>query len=378
MSVINKMLRDLDQRRATALDPALRAGVVTATDRSGPSGMPSRSLWRSARGAGALFLLAVLLGAAWYWHGQTPESHPPAPQGGTMNPAPVAVPAASASLPAASADLAAVAPASQSASVPSSVAPASAALALVTSPPLEPVVAEPSAVAVPPAPKVSVKPLSPATVESPGLRLSSSLSMKPHAGPAVPVLSAAAPVGASLAANGPDPAVAAQRQQTATRDVLAQAQSLYSSGSADAAIQLLQDSLQAAERASPPAPAATQLALVRELARMELALGRASAVLELLGRVEPLLSGQADVWAVRANAAQRLGRHPEAVQFYATALQTRPSEPRWLLGSAVSQAALGQLASAAELAEKARAIGPVSKDVWTYLRQQGVNLSDRP
>jgi MSHA biogenesis protein MshN len=376
MSVINKMLRDLDQRRATSLDPALRAGVVTATDRTGSSRKASRSLWRGARGAGALFLVAVLLGAAWYWNGQTPESHPPAPQGVATEQARVAVPAASASLPTAAADLAAGAPANQGASA--LVAPASSALALAPSPLPETVGVEPSAAPVPPAPKVSGKAMSPASVESPGLRLSSSLSMKPHAGLAAPVVSVAAPVGASLAANGPDPAVAALRQQTATRDVLAQAQSLYSSGSADAAIQLLQDSLQAAERASPPAPAATQLALVRELARMELALGRAAAVLELLGRVEPLLSGQADVWAVRANAAQRLGRHPEAVQFYATALQTRPSEPRWLLGSAVSQAALGQLASAAELAEKARAIGPVSKDVWTYLRQQGVNLSDRP
>ncbi len=169
----------------------------------------------------------------------------------------------------------------------------------------------------------------------------------------------------------------AQRQQNAAREALVQAQGLYNGGSADAAMALLQDALSVAERASPPAPVAVQLSLVRELARMELAQGRAAAVLELLGRVEPLLAGQADLWAVRANAAQRLGRHQEAVQFYATALQTRPAEQRWLLGSAVSLAALGQLSQAAELAEKARAIGPVSKDVLGYLRQQGVALPDK-
>lgn len=371
MSVINKMLRDLDQRRATALDPALRAGVAMAPGRSGVPGPASRSAWRGARGAGALLLLAVLVGAAWYWSAQTAQGHPPAqpevevPQG----PVAIASPAAPAPLPAASVP---------AASVPA--APASASTTLAPAPVLaaQPVPVEGAVVPASAAPKVPARVPGAQALEAPGLRFSPSLLMKPHAASTAPASSAGVAAPAAPAALGPDPAVAAQRQQTATRDVLAQAQSLYSTGSADAAIQLLQESLQTAERASPPAPAATQLALVRELARMELALGRAAAVLELLARVEPLLSGQADLWAVRANAAQRLGRHPEAVQFYATALQTRPSEPRWLLGSAVSQAALGQLASAAELAEKARAIGPVSKEVWAYLRQQGVNLSDRP
>lgn len=364
MSVINKMLRDLDQRRATALDPALRAGVAMAPGRSGVPGPASRSAWRGAHGAGALLLLAVLVGAAWYWSAQTAQGLPPAQPVVEVPQVAVAIasPAAPAPLPTASVPAA-----------PAWATPAPAPVLATQPGPVEAAVVPASA-----APKAPVRVSGAQALEAPGLRFSPSLLMKPHAASTAPANSAGVAAPAAPAAIGPDPAVAAQRQQTATRDVLAQAQSLYSTGSADAAIQLLQESLQTAERASPPAPAATQLALVRELARMELALGRAAAVLELLARVEPLLSGQADLWAVRANAAQRLGRHPEAVQFYATALQTRPSEPRWLLGSAVSQAALGQLASAAELAEKARAIGPVSKEVWAYLRQQGVSLSDRP
>jgi hypothetical protein len=59
-----------------------------------------------------------------------------------------------------------------------------------------------------------------------------------------------------------------------------------------------------------------------------------------------------------------------------TALQSRPTEQRWLLGAAVSLAALGQIASSAEMAEKARAAGPISKDVQAYLRQMGVPLKD--
>jgi hypothetical protein len=82
------------------------------------------------------------------------------------------------------------------------------------------------------------------------------------------------------------------------------------------------------------------------------------------------------MWALRANAAQRMGRHQDSVHAYMTALQSRPTEQRWLLGTAVSLAALGQTTSATEMAEKASAAGPISKEVQTYLRQMGVQLRD--
>jgi MSHA biogenesis protein MshN len=90
--------------------------------------------------------------------------------------------------------------------------------------------------------------------------------------------------------------------------------------------------------------------------------------------LEPALSNQADLWAVRGNAAQRLARHQESVQAYFKALALRPNEPRWMLGAAVSLAALGQLDAAAEQAEKARAAGVVSPEILAYLRQAGVPL----
>jgi tetratricopeptide (TPR) repeat protein len=88
------------------------------------------------------------------------------------------------------------------------------------------------------------------------------------------------------------------------------------------------------------------------------------------------LGNHADLWAIRANAAQRLGRHQDSVHAYMVALQSRPDEQRWLLGTAVSLAALGQISSATEMAEKARTIGPVSKDILAYLRQAGVTIRD--
>lgn len=335
MSVINKMLRDLDQRRASTLDPALRTGTGTPQRPAAVVSAPPYSVAVWGRAGGLVLGVGLLVLAVW-WALARFTGTPSTP------------------------DTVVAAPTVYKAIPPPAPAP--------TVPPL---LATP---VVQPVPPPSSKPARP---ESRDVMHFSTL-LTAVARVEVPTPPAPAPSVTRPASDLPDPAVAAQRQQTALRDVLVQAQSLYSGGSADAAIQLLQDSLHTAERASPPAPASVQLPLLRELCRMELAQGRAAAVLELLGRLEALISGQPDLWAVRANAAQRLGRHAEAIQFYAQALQSRPAEQRWLLGSAVSQAALGQLGLAAELAEKARAIAPVSKEVWAYLRQQGVALSERP
>ena len=154
---------------------------------------------------------------------------------------------------------------------------------------------------------------------------------------------------------------------------------MWNAGAREAAIDLLRDALLVAER-SPAAVSGheTVLAsLAREFARMELAEGRVSQALAMLTRLEPALSGMADVWALRGNAAQRLGRHQESATAYLMALKLRPDEPRWLLGAAVSLAAQGQLDAAAELAEKARTAGALSPEVTTYLKQLGVRLRER-
>ena len=170
-------------------------------------------------------------------------------------------------------------------------------------------------------------------------------------------------------------------RQSPALEALAQAQSLWNSGSHEAAIELLSEALTVAERAnlagSPSGNNSVLASLARELARMELAEGQVSQALAMLTRLEPALSGFADVWAVRGNAAQRLGRHQESAAAYTMALKLRPDEPRWMLGAAVSLAAQGQTAAAAELAEKARAGGVLSREVAAYLRQLGVALRER-
>ena len=144
---------------------------------------------------------------------------------------------------------------------------------------------------------------------------------------------------------------------------------------------LLREALASAERdhqsGTVPINTSVLSSLAREMARMELAEGRVKEALVMLTRLEPALSGVADVWALRGNAAQRLGRHEESAAAYLQALKLRPNEPRWMLGAAVSLAAQGQIATATELADKARAAGILSPEVAAYLKQLGVNLPER-
>lgn len=188
----------------------------------------------------------------------------------------------------------------------------------------------------------------------------------------------AASTAATATSTADGEAQTAQRQQQAVRDTLAHAQSLWSGGSREGAIDLLQQAVSAAERSTQASasnrPALVQL--VRELTRLLLADSRPLATWDVLARLEPLLGSEPDLLALRANAAQRLGRHQDSVQAYTAALQMRPGEQRWMLGAAVSLAALGQTAKATELADKARQLGPVAREVQSYLRQMGVVLRE--
>ncbi len=186
---------------------------------------------------------------------------------------------------------------------------------------------------------------------------------------------------ATTAARSPKPAEplpATNPRQAAALETLAQARNLWNAGSREAALDVMRQAVAVSERALASAPEPTALpafqTLVRELARMELAQGQVRQVLELLVRLEPLLADQADLWAVRGNAAQRLGQHQESVNAYGMALKLRPGEPRWMLAVAVSLAVQGQLTAAAEQAERARAAGVVNPEVLSYLRQLGVSL----
>ncbi len=388
MSVINKMLRDLDSRQAErpglAPAPDTRMGVVRDTlsvKSLGQSGREAQSLRRVVQ----LVMTVLALGgvAAWWYLNQAAPAQPPVPatqlaMSAKPQPQPVAPPV-------------------------SPSAPLVTNSMTVTPPPLS-VAAQPALVSRPESAKLPV----PASVPAPkpgadhanfSLKMDNLLRHAPSPAvatrpPAVgtprtasgPILSPSAPseplqattAASKVIASTPLTAPQGQARPPAAQEALAQAQQLWNAGSRSAAIDLLHEALILAERASlagaPSGSSSVIASIARELARMELAEGRVSQVLVLLTRLEPLLSDVADIWAIRGNAAQRLGQHPESAAAYLMALKLRPNEARWMLGAAVSLAAQGQTSAAAELAEKARDGGALSPEVASYLRQLGVPL----
>jgi hypothetical protein len=387
MSVINKMLRDLDHRQAAqtplasggpdasqgvAPQTPLRQGTASIGRASGASRSQSRRwIW-----IGLFGLVAAVGVAGWFWM----EANPGSFTGEVASAPVVATPAPSV----ASAPTAVVAPVAAVATPPESTpsAPGDSAVTVAAAA-AEPNVA-PGAMVLRMEQSLSARRALDALLSTPAPSVVASPRVPAptptHATVPTPnrpptALAAKAPAAAPVES---PPAV--QRQQQAGGDAIAQAQNLWNTGSHDAAIDLMQQSIAVAERAAKSGGGANAgsvlVPLVREMARMQLAEGRFGAVWEMLTRLELQLGNQADLWAIRANAAQRLGRHQDSVHAYMVALQSRPDEQRWLLGAAVSLAALGQTSSAAEMAEKARAVGPISKDILAYLRQAGVVFKD--
>ena len=378
MSVINKMLRDLDQRQAKtnasaapqASHSGLQAGTSVLGDYHKAAAQASGAIPRYARFVRLILactVLALIIGAAW-WMAQRVAPSTDLVGAGTVVAAAPAAPAVLAQ-PAASLPVA----------VEPLVAPLVAAAVSTPALPQSPIPAKPDRMALA-LPLVAMPTPTPAALTaastasakrestSLGLRMETTLTLSKLA--ELVAAPERAPVQASELPKGPTP-----------NEALERAQALWHTGSRDAAIDLLQDAVAVAERAGAGSSFAqgnpVLLPLVRELTRMQLAESRHGAVWDLLTRLEPQLGAASDLWAIRGNAAQRLGRHQDSVLGYMAALQSRPNEQRWLLGAAVSLAALGQTSSAAEMAEKARAVGVVSPEVLAYLRQMGVTLKDK-
>jgi len=346
MSVINKMLRDLDSRQpnqaANVVRPSggqsdLTAGTVVLGGQNAASAAPADQPGRSLR-VSLMVLVVGLLAALVWWVNQQPAALPatatPTVTPTATTPAPVAVVAQVAS--------------------PSAFSPT--AVAKVVAP--KPVEALAAAKALPA--KILTGQLKEATA------LSSTQSTNPSSvDSAVLLPSKATPPAAAAGPQAP------KVRPPATQEVLAQAQERWNLGERAPAIALLHSGITRLEGAG--ASEATALAaLTREYVRMTLAQGQASAASAMLIRLEQPLADVADIWALRGNVAQRLGHHPEAVRAYLRSLELRPNEPRWMLGAAVSLAAQGQVGPAGELAEQARHVGTMPTDVANYLRQLGV------
>lgn len=158
-------------------------------------------------------------------------------------------------------------------------------------------------------------------------------------------------------------------RQVAAEETIRVARILWGDGARPAALETLNEALASAEAARNNRATAS---LARELARLKVADNHARSALDLLMRLENLLGEDADSWALRANTEQRLALHAEAAESYLTALRLRPSEGKWMIGAAISLAAIGKQAEALVWVEQARERGAVTPTILVYLQQLGI------
>ena len=328
MSVINRMLQDLDARagRADGMADALPPAVTVVRERS----MPRRGLLMALA-----LVLAVALGVA-VWLARTqvikpvPVAAGPAPVVKTIVLAPVPMPAP----------------------------------ALAPEIKQEPVLAEAAPLAVP---KAEPKP-------APSIAA-------PVSEVAKPVIAAAPSVGGATRTDSPyrralndlaaghkadaiaalEQALQADPRNSAARETLVGL--LIEARRADEAMAQLQAAL---------ALDARQPALAMLLARLQI--GQGGDGIDTLLRGLPFAGGAADGGAAYhsflAGALQRSARHREAIAEYQAALQLAPDNGIWWMGLGLSLRADGQAAPSADAFRRARASGlPPELDAFVARQQ---------
>lgn len=346
MSVINRMLQDIDRRQAEADLGASTAhpDIRRVTRRAIPSSSSSGLVWNILLLAGG----GVLLVWAWYqWRAPSP----------TLTLAPPPVPQTA---------------------LPPSATLAQAVLPVPPAPPLLTAAADVSAAGLlPGAPEKrpredAVAPAKLATTPSEKLKMSMQLSLlvaeTPSLRPAIRSVAVTPTAAAPLAATTTITNVPVR--QVAADETIAAARALWADGARADAVATLRDALAGAE--SGRHQRATVL-LAREFARLEVADNRPQNALDLLRRLENMFGEDAEAWALRGNAEQRLALHTDATQSYLAALRLRPAEGKWMLGAAISLAAAGQLDEARVWVERARERDAVTPAIASYLQQLGIS-----
>ena len=353
MSVINKMLQDLDRRQALA-------GVGDAQIvRPSPTKVAGREwFWR---------ILAALLACLLGWMGWVAVQLLPgkalvtdaayqAAAAAKNQPAPKPAPPTPAAAPVAAASVPAAAPAPPPAAAPAaaeSPRPASDALRLAVQieTPMKATEPEPvKAEAAKPKPAPVIKP-KPATVDKRERTPSATDAAEAHFRRAALLLSHGRVSEAEdqlIAALNADAAHQAARQ-TYVALLLEQSRT-------DAARRVLQDAL-----ALNPAQATFALALARIHAEQR----DYYAALEVMDRAGSI-ARNADFQALRGAVLQRLARHGEAVEAYQNAIRGGTQPATTWVGLGISLEATGRKADAAQAYRRALAAGPIAPEAREY------------
>lgn len=111
-------------------------------------------------------------------------------------------------------------------------------------------------------------------------------------------------------------------------------------------------------------------AFVMLLARIMVEGGDAPGALALLQKHTPKAGGNGNYHAFAAALYQRIGRHQDAIEEYQTALRTAPSSGAWWVGLGISQQAVERRKEALDAFQRAKATGNLAPDLITFVDQR--------
>lgn len=327
MSLINRMLSDLEERRGGNLrnvDQAIDGLRSTPPPpRRKKKRIPPATLATGVVMAGLIALCAYLFlsrptGTA---VAQAPVASPspaPAPSPAPTSPAQSAAPASTSAQPVVITDVPAVAAA---AAPPSAAPPAPEAPTPAREPP----------VAAWPEPTPEPEPAPAPATRQPMLEKASTEE------PQEPLVETRSRGAASRPASSADRTF--RIAESAPASAADQAVSLLESGDTAGAEALLREGL---------AIAPGDAAMARVLGHILLSRNDASAAVAVLRTAAPTVDTDPDFHALLAAAEQRSGDHESAVRRYRELLDTKPGEGAWLVGLGISQQALGDAKAAAD------------------------------
>lgn len=106
------------------------------------------------------------------------------------------------------------------------------------------------------------------------------------------------------------------------------------------------------------------------LARLQVETGDVKAAISVLEQALPFAGDHAEYQGFFAALLQRQDRHDEAVQHYLVALKTDPAMPTWLIGIGISLQQLGKTTDATAAFQRARDTGQLTPQLSQFVDQR--------
>ena len=356
MSLVNKMLRDLDARRVGEDERAALPAAVTPLAARQEAARTSPLLW-----IGALVALFAVAGAAWFG-AQVGSGEPPAARTvPTVAPAPAVAP-----------------PAPEAAVVPPPAATAdggASSLRMADQLSVVPPPEAPTGKSAPPA----AKPVDRPAASDSGLRPPSVAAAKPVPAPEPRIekqvrlpsateradsdfrrgIQAQRQGDADAAANGYRSALDIYPEHAAARQALAAL--LIETRHFDEAEEVLRKGAELAP---------VRLASVLAWARLKVERNQAPAALEILQKYAVAGERSAEYQGFSGALLNRAGRAAEAAEHYLAATRLAPAEGRWWAGLGIALEAAGKTQESREAYLKARALPGLPADLAQHIEQR--------